>query len=143
MRPPMRACDDDDGRPKYQVTRFHVIAPNSAANTTTMPELLLSCSGSRMPLPTVFATSVDTSAPARLATAASPSATRGVRARVDTAVAMALAASWKPFVQSKASAIRTTAISPTSMADTGLGLLDGDRLDRVRDVLERVGRGLE
>jgi hypothetical protein len=51
-----------------------------------------------MMLPTVLATFVDTSAPARLNTAASASAARGVRARVDTDVAIALAASWNPLV---------------------------------------------
>ena len=34
-RPPISACDDDDGSPKYQVSRFQPIAPISAANTTT------------------------------------------------------------------------------------------------------------
>src|SRR3954451_15749939 len=98
IRPPISACDDDDGSPKYHVTRFQVMAPTSAANTTTIPDVLSSSDASRMPFPTVLATSVDTSAPARFATAARASATRGVRARVDTAVAIALAASWKPFV---------------------------------------------
>jgi len=46
-----------------------------------------------MPLPTVWATLVPKNAPARLAIAAIPSAMRGVRARVDTDVAIALAAS--------------------------------------------------
>ena len=36
-RPPMRACEDDDGRPKYQVMRFQAIAPMSPAITTTRP----------------------------------------------------------------------------------------------------------
>src|SRR5689334_16762329 len=97
-RPPIKACEEDDGRPKYQVTRFQVMAPTSAEKTTTIPDVLSSSDASRIPLPTVFATSVLTSAPARLATAARSRATRGVRARVDTAVAIALAASWKPFV---------------------------------------------
>ncbi len=51
-----------------------------------------------MPLPTVSATFLPKNAPTRLATAAMTSATRGVRARVDTEVAMALAESWKPLV---------------------------------------------
>src|SRR4051812_9565955 len=97
-RPPISACDDDEGRPKYQVTRFHVMAPTSAENTTTIPEPLSSCRGSRMPLPTVLATSVETSAPARLATAARASATGRVSARGEAAVAIALAASWKALV---------------------------------------------
>ena len=37
-RPPISACEDDDGMPKYQVMRFQLIAPISAANTTTRPE---------------------------------------------------------------------------------------------------------
>ncbi len=30
-RPPIRACEDEDGRPKYQVIRFQVMAPTRAA----------------------------------------------------------------------------------------------------------------
>src|SRR5206468_2331311 len=82
-RPPMSACDDDDGSPKYHVIRFHAIAPTTAANTTTRPSLVF---GASMMLPTVSATFVDTSEPARLKTAASPNAVLGVSARVDTDV---------------------------------------------------------
>ena len=69
-----------------------------------------------MPSPTVLATPVATRAPARFATAAMTSAARGVRARVETAVAMAFAASWKPFVSSKPSAMTTIAMSPDELA---------------------------
>src|SRR3954452_24315023 len=93
--PPMRACEDDDGNPKYHVTRFQAIAPATAANTTTSP---CDVSGASMMLPTVLATLTDTSDPARLKTAASARAARGVSALVDTDVAIALAASWKPLV---------------------------------------------
>ena len=51
-----------------------------------------------MPLPTVCATSVPRKAPRKFITAASTSAMRGVRALVDTEVAIAFAASWKPLV---------------------------------------------
>ena len=51
-----------------------------------------------MTLPTVLATSCPRSAPAKFITAASDRATRGVSARVETEVAIAFAASWKPFV---------------------------------------------
>jgi hypothetical protein len=51
-----------------------------------------------MPEPIVAATFVEISAPTTLASAAMISATRGVRARVDTDVAMALAESWNPLV---------------------------------------------
>src|SRR4029079_10798287 len=94
--PPMSACDDDDGSPKYQVSRFQPVAPTSAANTTTR---LAAPGGSwMMPLPTVFATLAPRNDPRRLNTAAIARATRGVNARVDTDVAIALAASWNPFV---------------------------------------------
>ena len=95
-RPPINACEDDEGSPKYHVVRFQTIAPESAANTTTKP-----CGDSalsEMVSLTVWATSWPRNAPSRFITAASRSATRGVSARVDTEVAMALAASWKPFV---------------------------------------------
>src|SRR3954464_4629731 len=95
-RPPIRACDDDEGIPKYQVIRFHEIAPISAARTTPRPDRPVG--GSMMPLPTVSATPAPKNEPSRLPTAATPSATRGVRARVDTEVAIAFAASWKPLV---------------------------------------------
>ena len=51
-----------------------------------------------IPPPTVAATLVEISAPTRFMTAASARATRGVSALVETATAMALAASWKPLV---------------------------------------------
>ncbi len=47
---------------------------------------------------TVCATSWPSSAPTKFITAATISAMRGVSARVETEVAMALAASWKPLV---------------------------------------------
>ena len=36
-RPPMRACEDDEGSPNHQVIRFQVIAPIRAAKTITQP----------------------------------------------------------------------------------------------------------
>src|ERR1700755_297674 len=33
-RPPIRACDEEEGRPKYQVIRFQTIAPATPAKTT-------------------------------------------------------------------------------------------------------------
>ena len=40
-RPPMRACEEDDGRPNHQVMRFQVIAPSRPAITMTSPWLSL------------------------------------------------------------------------------------------------------
>jgi hypothetical protein len=94
--PPIRACEDDDGRPKYQVIRFQVIAPTSADSTITRPCLPLGAS--MIPLPTVCATLVPRKAPTKFITAASSSASRGVSARVEIEVAIALAASWNPLV---------------------------------------------
>src|SRR4051794_21933329 len=75
-RPPISACEDDDGSPKYQVIRFQTMAPMSAANTTCRPPEPLG--GSMIPAPTVAATLVETGAPPRFMTAARASATRGV-----------------------------------------------------------------
>lgn len=93
--PPISACEDDEGSPKYQVIRFQVIAPSTPAASTVSP-----CSplGGVITSLTVLATWTPSSAPSMFITAAISSATRGVSARVDTAVAIALAASWNPLV---------------------------------------------
>ena len=95
-RPPNRACEDEDGMPKYQVIRFQAIAPRTPANTT--PRLASPVGRLTSPSPTVFATFAPRCAPTKLPSAAMMRAILGVSARVDTEVAMALAASWKPFV---------------------------------------------
>ena len=51
-----------------------------------------------MPEPTVEAILVENSAPTTFITAARVRAARGVSALVDTVVAIAFAASWKPLV---------------------------------------------
>src|SRR5580765_1899714 len=94
--PPMRAWLEEDGRPNHQVSRFQAMAPMRAPAQMTSPEV--PCGAVMMPLPTVAATLVPANAPNRLAAAAMTSAMRGVSARVDTDVAMALAESWKPLV---------------------------------------------
>ena len=79
--------------------KFHVIAPTRAAITTVIPAVPED--GSMMDFATVTATPVDSNAPARFATAAMIKfataamikAVRGARARVEIALAMALAAS--------------------------------------------------
>ncbi len=92
--------------------RFQVIAPSSAASSVwfvTWPR-------SMIPFPTVFATAVVTNAPARFATAAISTASRGESARVETEVATAFAVSWNPFVKSNASA--TTMTTTRSVTDS-------------------------
>src|SRR5690606_27210455 len=88
---PMSACDDDEGRPKYQVSRFQAMAPTTPAKTR--PELAIPVGSSTRPLPTVLATWAPKWAPVELPMAAMSRAARGVSARVETLVAIALAAS--------------------------------------------------
>ena len=68
----------------------------------TTPSPLTFDGGEMIPVPTVAATlpasPKNGKDPTRLPTAAMSRATRGVSARVDTLVAIALAASWKPLV---------------------------------------------
>ena len=113
IRPPNSACDELEGRPRYQVVRFHRIAPTSPAKITTG---LMSVS-STSPPEIVFATCTDRKAPARFRHPAIATATLGRSAPVAIEVAMALAVSWKPLVKSKISAVRTTTttITGTSM----------------------------
>lgn len=94
--PPMSACDEDEGNPSHHVVRFHAMAPTRPASTMT--RLCCATGRSTIPRPTVSATPVPRKAPSRFMTAAMTSAARGVSARVETDVAMALAASWKPLV---------------------------------------------
>ena len=87
--PPISACEELDGRPNHHVSRFHAIAPTRAATSVCIVARL----ASMIPFATLFATAVVTKAPARLATDATSTATRGVTARVPTEVAIAFAVS--------------------------------------------------
>ena len=111
MMPPISAWLELDGRPRYHVTRFQVIAPTSPASRISS----VIASGSTMPFATVAATLKEMKAPTKLRTAAIATAGRGESARVETLVAIEFAVSWKPFVKSKNSATATTT---TSVADT-------------------------
>ena len=104
IRPPKSACDELDGSPRNQVTRFHRMAPTSPAKITTG---LMSFS-STSPPEIVFATWTDRKAPTRFRHRGQATAVLGRNAPVAIDVAMALAVSWKPFVKSKASAVSTT-----------------------------------
>jgi len=88
--PPIRACEEELGSPKYHVIRFQTIAPINAPRTT----LGSTTDGSMSPLPIVFATAVPTvNAAMKLKNAAHMTATAGERTRVETTVAMELALS--------------------------------------------------
>src|SRR5256885_9155148 len=135
-RPPMRACEELEGRPNHQVSRFQAMAPSNAARTVRV----LIRSEATMSLPTVFATAVVTNAPARFAADATSTAIRGVSARVETEVATALAVSWNPLVKSKPSATTITTTRRTSFisAEAPLAVLDENRLEDVGRVLAGI-----
>src|SRR5580698_7083978 len=107
MTPPISACDELDGMPSSQVTRFQTIAPASPANTTVSVTRPVST----RPLAIVAATDRDRNAPTRFSTADRPTATRGLSALVAMDVAIALAVSWNPLVKSNESPVTITRAS--------------------------------
>src|ERR1019366_10824146 len=104
ITPPISACDELDGIPKYQVRRFQVIPPARPAATTVSVTSLVST----RPLAMDAATLSDRNAPTRFSTPDRATAVRGFRAFVAMEVAIALPVSWKPLVKSKAKAVMTT-----------------------------------
>ena len=114
MTPPISAWLELDGIVKYQVIRFQVIAPISAASTSASPSLPASTVGSTMPLAIVAATLIEMNAPAKFRIADRITATRGFRAPVAIDVAIALAVSWKPLVKSNATAATITRMRTSS-----------------------------
>src|SRR6185437_8547095 len=111
ITPPISACDELDGIPKNQVSRFHTIAPVRPAATTVSVTSLVST----RPLAIVAATARDRNAPTRLSAPDRATAIRGRSAPVAIVVAIALPVSWKPLVKSKARAVITTRPSTTSL----------------------------
>ena len=108
--PPISAWEELEGRPKYQVIRFQLIAPIRPAKTIVG----VITSGLTTSVATVAATESERKAPTKLRIAAIAIATRGGAAPVEIVVATTLAVSWKPFVKSKASAVPTTMTRMTS-----------------------------
>src|SRR3954470_22472802 len=102
--PPISACEDDAGSPKYHVSRFQKIAPIRPAKTIGS----VITSALTMPLAIVAATARERNAPTKFRTDDRPTATRGDIARVEIEVATAFAVSWNPLVKSNASAVATT-----------------------------------
>src|SRR4051812_23423106 len=139
--PPISACDELDGRPKYHVARFHAIAPISPAKTIVG----VMKSASTIPFATVAATASEMNAPTKLRIAANVTATRGGSARVEIAVATTFAVSWKPLVKSNASAVPTTRTRMMSLltAAPASRVLDDYSLENVRDGLAGVDRVLQ
>jgi hypothetical protein len=86
----MSAWDELVGRPKYQVIRSQMIAPDNPPKITAK----LTTSMSTIPEPTVLATAVPkVKAATKLKNAAQMTARPGDRTRVETTVAIELAAS--------------------------------------------------
>ena len=93
--PPMSACDELVGSPKYQVIRSQMIAPVRPPKMTANVTMWMSI----MPAPTVLATAVPkVKAATKLKNAAQMTALPGERTRVDTTVAIEFAASWNPLM---------------------------------------------
>src|SRR5690625_453128 len=102
---PINAWEELLGIPKYQVTKFQIIAAIRAANMIVDP--LSRAKGSTISFVIVFATPVNVIAPKKFMIAARAIATRGRIAFVDTLVAIALAVSWKPLIKSNTTANMT------------------------------------
>src|SRR5713101_7035430 len=138
QRPPMSAWVELLGSPRYQVIRFHEIAPIRAAITTTSPGLMASVLA--MVLETfAWKKARVTTAPTRLHKAESPTGPRGESERVEIDVAIAFAVSWKPLVKSNRTA--TAIVAQRRIAVSGI--LDRDRLHDVGGVLASVHGGFE
>ena len=89
-KPPISACEDEVGSPQCQVIRSHTMAPISPARMTHWSTI----SACTTPLPTVVATCTPKpNAATKLKKAAHTTACSGVSTRVETTVAIELAAS--------------------------------------------------
>ena len=86
ITPPMSACDELDGMPKSQVTRFQMMPPARPAATTGS----VTSAVSTRPLAIVAATASERNAPTRLSRPDKATATRGGSAPVAIEVAIAL-----------------------------------------------------
>src|SRR5262245_17335273 len=101
----MSACEELVGSPKYHVMTSHTIAPMSPQSKTQSRHGSAIRSMSTRSPPMVCATRVPNRAKAtKLKNAAQATATPGESTRVETTVAIELAASCQPFATSKISA---------------------------------------
>ena len=112
---PISAWEDELGIPYNQVIKFQIMAAIIAANTTTKP--CCNLNGSTISFVIVPATPVKVNAPIKFMTAANKIALLGVNARVETAVATALAVSWKPLIKSNINENITIAIVTIKIYD--------------------------
>src|SRR5260221_5788492 len=97
-----------------------------------------------MPLPIVLATAVPkTNAATKLKKAAQTTARKGVRTRVETTVAMELAASCQPFENSNARVTKTTMNRRVKLVIGRSGAFQDDAFDDVGDVFALVDGGFD
>ena len=93
IRPPTSACEDDDGKPRHHVIRFHTIAPTSPASKMANARSAGKLPRSTKP-PIVFATAVPpSSGPRNSKVPTTITARAGLIARDAITVATTFAAS--------------------------------------------------
>src|SRR4051794_10902651 len=141
--PPTSACELLEGMPSSQVMTFHTIAPISAPKMTRGSTIL----GSMIPVPSVSATCNPKNRKAmKLKKAAQATAYCGFSTRVDTMVAMELAASCSPLRKSNSNATPISAISSGRLRRTASirrfllpsYVIENDALQLVGNVVEPV-----
>src|SRR5450755_2586484 len=144
-RPPMSACELDDGIPSRCVKICQTMAPASAPKITRE----VTTSASTMPRPTVSATCSPKNRKAmKLKNAAQATAYCGRNTRVDTIVAIEFAASFMPLRKSNASATAISANRNGSVSAAAsivvrprsgfLHVFDDDAVHDVGNVIEAV-----
>src|SRR6266536_3374906 len=118
---PVNPWEEEVGRPKNHVMTSQAIAPIRPAKTTASEKTFASTT----PLAMVLATFVPKMRKAmKLKKAAHPTARSGVSTRVDTTVAIELAASWNPLKKSKDSATRISRTRITGIPQACLSTID-------------------
>src|SRR5713226_5587808 len=119
---------------------FQVMAPRRPARRT----FSFTISMWTMPLPMVLATAVPkTKAAMKFQKAAQRTARKGVSTRVETTVAMELAASCQPFENSKVRVRKMTTRRSAKLVIGSSGALQDDAFDDVGDVFALVDGGLD
>ncbi len=132
ITPPISACEELDGIPNSQVTRFQMMPPARPAATTVR----VTAPVSTRPLAMVAATARERNAPTKFSTPEIATAVRGPSAPVAMDVAIAFPVSWNPLVKSKARAVMTTRTRTVSLLTTATvkSLLVGSKGLRERAV---------
>src|SRR5687767_8569231 len=147
-RPPTNAWELLEGMPSSQVMTFQEIAPMSAPKITAGSTTV----AATMPVPSVSATCSPKNRNAmKLKKAAQATAYRGLSTRVETMVAIELAASCRPFRKSNSSAMtisparrgKLRATASINSAPLPSYVIEDDALQLVGDVVEAVDHLLQ